>query len=192
MCEPVSIAMAVVAVAGTAMAASDKAKGESKMENNRRKSQHEEVKAMYAADADLKLQQVDTSELARQQMTETNLQALQNRGTVRAAIGESMLAGNSMDRIERSVENEASAQKMNILDNYDRDYSAIFTNRVGNIENTKSALRGGGGQGMKTSALANALNAASSGLGAYTASGGKFGDGTKKAAPAAATKKIQN
>lgn len=177
MCEPVSIGMAVVAVAGAAMSASESAKAKGKMTDNERKSQNEIVKQANFAENDQKLATVDKHDEARRQLTEVNLQALRNQGTINAAVGESGLAGNSMDRIKNSVANDASAQKMNITENYERDYQAIFANRVGSSENSKAAVRGAGGNNYKVNNIANALNIVSAGGSAYTASGGKFGKG---------------
>lgn len=176
MCEPVSIAMAVVAVAGAAMGASEKAKAEGQAEDARRKSQIEMVKQMNIANADLGLEARDKAEQANQQMTEINLKSLRNRGMVAAAIGESNLSGNSMDRIKRVTDAESSREKMGVLDNYQRDYQTIFANQVGNVENTKSQMNASAPV-FRTSKLANALNVVSAGVGAYASSGGKFGSG---------------
>lgn len=168
MCEPVSIVMAITAVAGAAMGAHDKAKAEGKAEDARRKSQIEMVKQMNIANADLSLQTQDKHDQARQQLTEVNLKSLRNKGMIAAAIGESNLAGNSMDRIKRVTSAEASREKMGILDNYHRDYQALFANQVGNVENTKSSMKS-----MtpvhRTSRLANALDVVSAGVGGYAA-----------------------
>lgn len=180
MCEPVSIMMAVgavIGVAGGAMGAKSQAKAEGAAEDARRSNLHEQVLAAHRADADMRLETVDKNELARSKMTETNLTALRNRGTMRAAIGESGMEGNTMDRIQRDVENDASRENMAILDNYDRDYATIFSNRVSNVENTKAALRGSK-QAIGTSKIAQALNVASSGFqGAQ--SGASFGNSIK-------------
>lgn len=178
MCEPVSIAMAVVAVAGAAMGAKDKAKAEGQAEDSKRKSQIEMVKQMNIANADSALQAKDKTEQANQQMTEINLKALRNRGMVAAAIGESNLSGNSMDRIKRVTDAESSREKMGVLDNYQRDYQSIFANQVGNVENTKSQMKSMAPI-FRTSKLANALDVASAGMGAYAGSGGKFGTESK-------------
>lgn len=140
MCEPVSISMAVVAVAGAAMGASEKAKAEGQAEDARRKSQIEMIKQMNIANADLSLEATDKAEQARQQMTEINLKSLRNRGMVAAAIGESNLAGNSMNRIKQVTDAQSSRETMSVLDNYQRDYQTIFANQVGNVENTKSQM----------------------------------------------------
>lgn len=183
MCEPVSIMMAVGAAAGLAsgaMGAKQQAKAEGAQEDARRSNMHEQITAMHRADADMNLETHDKWDEARAQLTETNLTALRNRGTMRAAIGESMLEGNTMDRVQRDVENEASHEKMAILDNYDRDYATIFHNKVANVENTKAALRGSK-SAIGTSKIAQALNVASSTLsGASTgaAMGGQYKSAT--------------
>lgn len=176
MCEPVSIAMAVVAVAGAAMGEHDKAKAEGQAEDAKRKSQVEMIKQMNISNADLTLQAKDKAEQANQQITEINLKSLRNRGMVAAAIGESNLSGNSMDRIKRVTDAESSREKMSVVDNYQRDYQTIFANQLGNVENTKSQLKSMAPL-IRTSKLASALNVASAGMGAYSASGGQFGKG---------------
>lgn len=177
MCEPVSIAMAVVAVAGAAMSASEGAKAKGQMTDNERMQQNEMVKQANFAENDQKLAAVDKHDEARRQLTEVNLQTIRNKGIINAAIGESGMSGNSMDRLKNSVANDASAEKMNITDNYGRDYQAIFANRVGSSENAKAAVRGAGGNKYKVNNIANALNIVSAGGSAYSASGGKFGKG---------------
>lgn len=162
MCEPVSIGMAAVAVVGGVMAAKDKAKGEGNAEDAQRRTAQEQVKQTNMANANLQLTAQDRGDEARAQLAEVNMQALKNRGTINAAIGESGLSGNSMKRVANSVENEASQQRMAITDNYKRDYGSIFANQIANTENTKSALRGQA-QVIKTSGLSHALGIVSAG-----------------------------
>ncbi|CAI8724177.1 Internal virion protein B [Pseudomonas chlororaphis] len=182
MCGPLAIPIAMMAMsaAGAAMSASEGAKAKGKMTDNERKQQNEIVKQANWAENDQKLATVDKQDEARRQLTEVNLQALRNQGTINAAIGESGVSGNSMNRLKNSVANDASAEKMNITDNYTRDYQAIFANRVGSVENSKSAVRGQGGNKYKVNNIANALNIVSAGGSAYAASGGKFGNGSSK------------
>jgi len=179
MCEPVSIsiAMAGLAASSAAMSASESAKAKGQMTDNERKQQNELVKQANFAENDQKLATVDKQDEARRQLTELNLQTIRNQGTINTAIGESGMAGNSMDRLKNSVANDASAQRMNITDNYTRDYQAIFANRVGSSENAKAAVRGLGGNKYKVNNIANALNIVSSGAQGYAAAGGKFGKG---------------
>lgn len=182
MCEPVSIMMAVGAAAGLAsgaMGAKQQAKAEGAQEDARRSNGHEQILAMHRANADANLETHDKHDEARAQLTETNLTALRNRGTIRAAIGESGMEGHTMDRIARDVDNQASKESMAILDNYDRDYATIFQNKVSNVENTKAALRGSK-SAIGTSKIAQALNVASSGLQGASA-GASMGQSYKNA-----------
>ncbi|UMO76114.1 internal virion protein B [Pseudomonas phage P413] len=178
MCEPVSIAMASVAVVGATMGASEKAKAEGAAEDAQRRTAREQVKQTNMANANLSLTAMDKQEEARKQLSQINLQATRNRGTIRAAVGESGLSGNSINRIQRSVENEASASRMDVTDNYHRDYQSIFANQIANTENTKSALKGQA-QVIKTSGLSNALGIISAGANGYAA--GSSMKGTSKA-----------
>lgn len=179
MCEPVSIMMAVgaaVGVAGGAMGAKSQAQAEGRQEDARRMNLHEAASAMYRERADQDLEIQDKRDEAKAQLSEVNVQALKNRGVVSAAIAESGLEGNSMDRIQRDVENEASKEKMNILDNYDRDYATIFGNQVAGYEQTKAVYRGSK-SGIRTSKVAQALSVVSSGIGGASAGaalGGQF------------------
>lgn len=178
MCEPVSIGMAVVAVVGATMAASEKAKAEGNAEDAQRRDAREQVKQTNMANANLSLTAMDKQEEARKQLSQINLQATRNRGTIRAAIGESGLSGNSMRRVATSVENESSNARMDVVDNYHRDYQSIFANQIANTENTKSALKGQA-QVIKTSGLSNALGIISAGANGYAA-GSSMSKGSAK------------
>ncbi|QJD54632.1 DNA ejectosome component [Pseudomonas phage MR1] len=178
MCEPVSIGMAAVAVVGATMGASEKAKAEGAAEDAQRRTAREQVKQTNMANANLSLTAMDKQEEARKQLSQINLQATRNRGTIRAAVGESGLSGNSINRIQRSVETEASNSRMDVTDNYHRDYQSIFANQIANTENTKSALKGQA-QVIKTSGLSNALGIISAGANGYAA--GSSMKGTSKA-----------
>lgn len=188
MCEPVSIMLAVgaaVGVAGGAMGAKNQAKAEGAQEDARRGNLHEQASAMYRERADQNLEVQDKRDEARAQLSEANVTALKNRGIVSAAIAESGLEGNSMDRIQRDVENEASKEKMNILDNYDRDYATIFQNQVAGYESTKASFRGSR-SAIRTSKVASALNVISSGIGGAAAGaslGGQMGSSGASAKP---------
>ncbi|CUR50727.1 hypothetical protein SHL_00037 [Pseudomonas phage shl2] len=185
MCEPVSIGMAAVAVVGATMGASEKAKAEGAAEDAQRRTAREQVKQTNMANANLSLSAVDKQEEARKQLSQINLQATRNRGTIRAAVGESGLSGNSMRRIQNSVENEASASRMDVVDNYHRDYQSIFANQIANTENTKSALKGQA-QVIKTSGLSNALGIISAGANGYAA-GSSMKGSSKAASPSNGT-----
>lgn len=166
MCEPVSIAMAAMAVVGGVMSAQQQAKTEGSMEDARRKGQIEQVKQMNYANQDLNLEMVDKAEQARQQLTDVNLQNLRNKGIISAAIGESGITGNSMDRIKRVSEAEGLREAGAISDNYTRDYQTLFANKVANVENTKSVLKGSQPT-LRTSKVAQALSIVSGGVQGY-------------------------
>ena len=181
MCEPVSIGMAVVAVAGAVMSASEKAKAEGAAEDGQRRTAREQVKQTNMANANLNLTAQDKQEEARKQLSQINLQATRNRGTIRAAVGESGLSGNSMDRIQNSVENESSNARTDVVDNYHRDYQSIFANQIANTENTKSALKGQA-QVIRTSGVSNALGIISSGANGYAQGSAMKGASAKQPA----------
>lgn len=166
MCDPTGgiATMAILSATSAAMGAHDKAKAEGQAEDARRKGQIEMVKQMNYSNADLRLQTQDKGEQARQQLTDLNLKALRNRGMVSAAIGESNLAGNSMNRIKRVTDAEVSREKMGVVDNYQRDYQTLFANQVGNVENTKSQLKSSSPV-FRTSKLAQALDVVGAGMG---------------------------
>lgn len=166
MCEPVSITMAVMAVAGAAMSAHGQAKAEGAAEDSRRKGQIQMVKQMNMANADLSLEAKDKYDQAQQQLTDINLKSLRNRGLLNAAIGESGIAGNSMSRIKRVTQAETDRERVGVMDNYQRDYQTIFANQVGNVENTKAALKGSNPV-LRTSKVAQALNVVNAGVSGY-------------------------
>lgn len=186
MCEPVSIGMAAVALVGGVMAAKGKADAEGNAVDGQRKDAREQVKQMNMANANLQLTAQDKSDEARRQISEINVTALRNRGTVRTAIGESGLSGNSMKRIQNSVENEASAAKMSVTDNYKRDYQSLFANQIANTENTKSAIKGQA-QVIRTSGLSHALDITTSTFNGYAAGSSVAGKNKASASNGTAT-----
>lgn len=80
-------------------------------------------------------------EEASYEITNNNLQAMQTQGAVRAAIGESMLSGNSMDRIQRISDADVIRANAMVRENYKRDYAALLAGTVANIESTKSQVK---------------------------------------------------
>lgn len=186
MCEPVSIGMGIMAVAGAAMSASNQAKAEGAAIDAQNRQAQEMVKQMNYSDANLKMQERDLKEQQVQELTETTLNGIRNQGMVRAAVAESGLEGNSMNRIERDVAGQTVKERAGITDSYNRDYAAIFGNRIANIQNTQSAISGQG-KIIKTSPLAHALNVVSAGAQGYAA-GEQFASPKGGAAPISAAK----
>lgn len=98
------------------------------------------VKQMNYQDANLKLEAADTQDDLRSQKTDLNMQSVRNMGTLRAAIGESGLEGNSMKRLQMVTQGDYARQAQGLNDNYERDYAAIFGKRLSNIEGTRSQI----------------------------------------------------
>lgn len=163
MCEPVSISMAVVGVASAAMGARDQAKQEGRLIDAQRKQQHEMVRANNWANADAQMAIRDSKESTRSMLTETNIERMTNMSLLSTAISESSMRGRSMDRLQ-SVQNlQYDMQESDTVLNYQRDYQAIFAERVGGAESTKAQI-----QGMapipRTSKLTHALNITQAGM----------------------------
>lgn len=163
MCEPVSIGMAVVGVAGAAMGARDQAKQEGRLIDAQRKQQHEMVRANNWANADAQMAIRDSNESTRSMLTETNIERMTNMSLLSTAISESNMRGRSMDRL-MSVQNlQYDMQESDTVLNYQRDYQAIFADRVGAAESTKAQI-----QGMapipRTSSLTHAVNITQAGM----------------------------
>lgn len=90
--------------------------------------------------ADLALQQRDALDVATQELTAKNMEQIQALGTVRAAIGESMMEGNTMKRIESVTKGEYVRNANMVTENYRRDYASMFAQQVGNTESAKAQV----------------------------------------------------
>lgn len=150
------------------MSAADQAKAEGAAIDTQNRQAQEAVKSMNYSDANLKLQERQLKENQMSELTETTLNGIRNQGMVRLAVAESGLEGNSMDRIERQVEGDTVKERAGITESYDRDYAAIFGNRIANIENTKASINGQATI-TTTSPLAHALNVTNAGMQGYAA-----------------------
>lgn len=91
--------------------------------------------------ADLTLQQRDALEAATQELTAKNMEQVQALGTVKAAIGESMIGGNSMARIERVTRGDHVRSANMVTENYRRDYASMFAQQVGNTESARGQVK---------------------------------------------------
>lgn len=105
-----------------------------------RRQSAEQIKQMRIQSADMSLQQRGILEEAQDELTAQNLQKVQAMGSIRAAIGEGMLEGASMERIQRVSEGDYIREANKVTDNYKRDYAAIFQQKVGLHESTKSQV----------------------------------------------------
>lgn len=105
-----------------------------------RRQAFEMVKQMNYTDAALKLEERDLVDSTVNEMTQGNMNRVRNMGTMRAAIGEGMVEGNSMDRILRVTEGDFLREQQGLTDNYHRDYSQILGKRISNVEGTKAQI----------------------------------------------------
>lgn len=139
MCWMMAIPIAMAA-GGAALNSYSGAKMTAAQNDAMRRQNREAVKQMNYEDANLKADAQDAREQLRDDLTQNNMQSVRNLGTLRAAIGESGLEGNSMKRVMAVTHGDYMRQSQGLTDNYTRDYSAIFGKRLQNIEGTKSAI----------------------------------------------------
>jgi hypothetical protein len=90
--------------------------------------------------ADLSLQARSKLEEASSELTSQNMQKVQAMGSIRSAIGESMLEGSSMDRIKRVTEGQFIREANMVTENYRRDYQAIFAQQLGGTQSAASQI----------------------------------------------------
>lgn len=112
----------------------------SQIDQGRRQS-WQMIKEMNYNDANLKLESRDLLDSTIQDLTQANMNRVRNMGTIRAAIGEGMLEGNSMDRVQRVTEGDFLRESQGLTENYQRDYSVILGKRLANHENTVSQIK---------------------------------------------------
>lgn len=98
----------------------------------------EQIRQMNIQNADLTLQQRDALEEAQDELTSQSLQKVQAMGSIRAALGESMLEGHSMERIKMVTQGDYIREANKVTDNYHRDYAALFQQQVGLTESTRA------------------------------------------------------
>lgn len=105
-----------------------------------RRQAFELMKQTNIQNADLSLQARSKLEEASSELTSQNMQKVQALGSIRAAIGESMLEGSSMDRIKRVTEGQFIREANMVTENYRRDYQAIFAQQLGGTQNAASQI----------------------------------------------------
>lgn len=98
------------------------------------------LKQTNIQNADLSLQARSKLEEASSELTAQNMQKVQAMGSIRAAIGESMLEGSSMDRIKRVTEGQFIREANMVTENYRRDYQAIFAQQLGGTQSAASQI----------------------------------------------------
>ncbi len=140
MCWMVAIPIAMAAMQGAQSNMQGQQATAAGIEQSRRQSK-EMIKQMNYTETNLKMEQRDLLDSTVQEMTSQNMAKVRNMGTIRAAIGEGNIEGNSMDRIMRVTEGDFLREQRGLTDNYQRDYSAILGKRYGNQEQTLSKIK---------------------------------------------------
>lgn len=131
-----------IAIAGAQAIGSQNAQAKmiaSQTEAGRRQA-FELMKQTNIQNADLSLQARSRLEEASSELTSQNMQKVQAMGSIRAAIGESMLEGASMDRIKRVTEGQFIREANMVTENYRRDYQAIFAQQLGGTQSAASQI----------------------------------------------------
>lgn len=105
-----------------------------------RMQSQEQLRQMNIQNADLSLQARSELETLQDDLTAHNMQKVQALGSIRAAVGEGMLEGSSMERVKRISEGDFIREANKLTDNYKRDYAAIFQQQVGLVQTTKSQI----------------------------------------------------
>lgn len=105
-----------------------------------RRQAFELMKQTNIQNADLSLQARSRLEEASSELTSQDMQKVQAMGSIRAAIGESMLEGASMDRIKRVTEGQFIREANMVTENYRRDYQAIFAQQLGGTQSAASQI----------------------------------------------------
>ena len=176
MCGPVMISSAALGAAGYIKSSYDTAKAIGAQTDASRRQSAELLKQSRWDNASTNLDIRSKYEEASNEITNNNLQAMQTQGAVRAAIGESMLSGNSMDRVQRISDAEVIRANAMVSENYKRDYATLLAGSVANTESTASQVKVNQkneqkGQSKLSQALGTGLAAGSGALNSYSANG---------------------
>lgn len=140
MCWMVAIPIAMAAVSSIS-GQQQQAKAIASSNDASRRQAVQMVKESNIQNANSRLEQKQLLEDASQELTAQNMQKVQTMGTIRAAIGEGMLEGNSMDRIARIEEGKFIREANVVNDQYRRDYASLFAKQLGNTQSTADQIR---------------------------------------------------
>lgn len=179
MCAPVMIAMAVVSAAAAANQAKNQAILEGQQIDAQRRQHAELVRQNNWANADMVGAAQSNYEATRANLTDTNVERMNNLSALETAIGESNMGGRSMERLKNVQNIRYDMQSSDISTNYQRDYQALFADSVGRAESTKAAILGAAPIPV-TSKLTQAINITNAGMQGASA-GASFGGGFTKA-----------
>lgn len=139
MCWMVAIPIAMAAVSSIS-GQQQQAKAIASSNDASRRQAIQMVKESNIQNANSRLEQKQLLEDASQELTAQNMQNVQTMGTIRAAIGEGMLEGNSMDRIARIEEGKFIREANVVNDQYRRDYASLFAKQLGNTQSTADQI----------------------------------------------------
>ena len=140
MCWMVAIPIAMAAVSSISQQ-SQQAKAIAGANDASRKQAIQMVKESNIQNANSRLEQKQLLEDASQELTAQNMQKVQTMGTIRAAIGEGMLTGNSMDRVARVEEGKFIREANVVTDQYKRDYASLFAKQLGTTQSTADQIK---------------------------------------------------
>lgn len=140
MCWMAAVPIAMAAVQGAQSNMQGQQAAAAQIDQSRRQ-QAEMIKQMNYTETNLKMEQRDLLDSTVQEMTQGNMNRVRNMGTIRAAIGEGNLEGNSMARVMRVTEGDMLREQQGLTDNYQRDYAAILGKRYSNQGNTVSQIK---------------------------------------------------
>lgn len=185
MCWMVAIPMALAATQSL-MSSNQANKAIASQTEAMRSQSLADLKAMNIQNADDNLKARAALDDASNELTGRNMQQVQAMGTLRAAIGESGLEGNSMRRIEMVSEGNHIREANSVTDAYKRDYASIFAGQVGRTEGTKDIIdaRNKGEQKM-SSPLMQGIQAGMAAGSAWASSSMSGGAGSKSSGTAA-------
>lgn len=169
MCDPMTMAvtMGAVGVGQGLVGDYEQMKAYGDAVTQQRKQQVEIIKQMNYQDVALRQDQRNAYDTAVRDLEDMQLNAIKNQGAVKAAVSESNLEGNSMDRLVRDVEGSDLRAANSVTENYERDYTSILGQRYQNWEQGKSSFNSMG-KIRKPSKLSRALNIATSGISGAT------------------------
>lgn len=168
MCEPMSIASAGLAVGGGLLDAKNQNAAWAAAETARRKQNIQAVRQANTQDANLMLKDVSNFEAYRQELENQTMDSIKAQGTVQTAMAESNLAGRSMERAQRDVENVALRTRGMINANYERDYANIYQQRIANRDQLISQIEGSVAT-PRPDVIGQTINVAQAGMSGYIA-----------------------
>lgn len=178
MCWPVMIGMSAMSAASSIKGSYDTAKMIGQQTDASRRQNAELMKQARWENASTNLDIRSKYEEASNEITNNNLQAIQTQGAIRAAIGEGLLGGNSMDRVQRITDAESIQANAMVNENFKRDYQSMFAGNVARQDSVNSQVKLNQsneqkGQSKLSQALGVGLAAGSGALQSYASNGKK-------------------